>query len=129
MNNESANSNFILLLIIIAKLTSLIFLEGIPFFTGITGKKLIVIMWALVAEEFGWRGFLQEKLDRQFGHIVPSSLWHFTGNLLFNIYLINPEYNQGSIIPYLVFIAYSTIMAICISIWGNNKIQACPKTC
>lgn len=50
----------------IARLTSFIFLEDIPFSMGITEKKLILIMWALVAEEFGWRGFLQEKLDRYF---------------------------------------------------------------
>jgi membrane protease YdiL (CAAX protease family) len=159
----------------IARLTSLIFLEGIPFSTGITEKKLIVIMWALVAEELGWRGFLQEKLDKHCGdivtpllvgsiwtlwhyhffwlgsmsaplilffmgcisdsfgyywitkkskgNIVPACLWHFTGNLFFNIYIISPEYNKGSIIPYVVFIVYSIIMAISISVWGNSSIK------
>lgn len=29
----------------------------------ITGTKLLVIAWALIAEELGWRGFLQPKLD------------------------------------------------------------------
>lgn len=37
----------------IAKLNSLAFLENTPFIAGITAKKLIVIMWSLIAEEIG----------------------------------------------------------------------------
>jgi uncharacterized protein len=159
----------------IAKLNSLAFLQITPFISGITAKKLIVIMWALIAEEIGWRGFLQENLDKRWGHIVtplivgtiwalwhyhffwlgtmsaplilfllgcitdsfgyywitkksegnvvPASLWHFIGNLFFNVYLISPEYNQGSTVPYLIYIVYSTIMAIGISICGIFSIK------
>lgn len=159
-----------LTVLIITKLTLLIFVEGTPFITSITTKKLIIVMWALIAEETGWRGFLQEKLDKYCGHsitpillgclwalwhyhffligtmsapiilfalgciaesfgyywltkkskgnVIPASIWHFTGNLWFNIFLISPEYNQGSVVPYLLFILYSILMAVGITIWG-----------
>jgi membrane protease YdiL (CAAX protease family) len=164
-----------LAVLIITKLTLLIFVGSAPFITGITAKKLLIVMWALFAEEFGWRGFLQEKLDMRCGHlatpillgsiwalwhyhffwlgtmsaplilfllgciadsfgyywvtkksegnVIPASLWHFTGNLCFNLFLISPEYNQGSIVPYLLFVVYSIIMAIGISIWGIFSIK------
>jgi uncharacterized protein len=155
----------------ITKLTALIFLDHTAFAGGISVKKLIIIMWALVAEELGWRGFLQEKLDKHCGHIVtpvivgsiwalwhyhffwlgsmsaplilffigcicdsygyywvtkksngnviPASMWHFMGNLFFNIYFISPEHNHGSFVPYLIFILYSALIAAGISTWGN----------
>jgi len=154
----------------ITKLTSLLFVDGTPFIEGITAKKLIIVMWALLAEEIGWRGFLQERLDKRCGHlatpiligsiwalwhyhffwlgtmsaplilfvlgcitesfgyywvtkkskgnVIPASIWHFTGNLFFNIFLISPQYNQDSIVPYLLFVVYSTIMAVVITKWG-----------
>ncbi|MDD5950086.1 MAG: hypothetical protein PUC39_10245 [Lachnospiraceae bacterium] len=27
-------------------------------------RKIVIILWALIAEELGWRGFLQDKLER-----------------------------------------------------------------
>ncbi|MFT8314595.1 MAG: CPBP family intramembrane glutamic endopeptidase [Clostridium sp.] len=159
----------------ITKLTSLIFVDGIPFIAGITAKRLIIVMWALIAEEIGWRGFLQEKLDKRCGNlatpillgsiwalwhyhffwlgnmsaplilfllgcitdsfgyywvtkkskgnVIPASIWHFAGNLCFNLFLISPEYNQGSIVPYFLFVVYSTIMAVGISRWGFLSIK------
>ena len=159
----------------ITKLTSLIFVNVTPFITSISVNKLIVVMWALIAEEIGWRGFLQEKLDKWFGHsitpiilgciwalwhyhffllgtmsaplilfvlgciaesfgyywitikskgnIIPASIWHFTGNLWIYLFLINPEYNQGSIVPYFLFVVYSTIMAVGITIWGIRSTK------
>ena len=117
-------------------------------------KKIIVISWALLAEELGWRGYLQDKIEKKVGdkltpliigliwstwhyhfflsgtmevpivvftygciaesygyyvitklakgNIVPASLWHFSGNLFFNLYLFNPNWNNGSIIPYII---------------------------
>ena len=119
-----------------------------------TLKKMVIILWALVAEELGWRGYLQGALERRIGNslapcivgviwtlwhyhfwiihgldaplwlfaygciaesygyalitklsrenIVPASIWHFSSNLFFNMYLINPNWNGGSIIPYLI---------------------------
>ncbi|WP_026477667.1 CPBP family intramembrane glutamic endopeptidase [Alkaliphilus transvaalensis] len=158
-----------LTILTISKLTSLIFVDGNLFITGITKKKLIIIMWALIAEEIGWRGFLQEKLDKLYGffttpllvgiiwalwhyhlfwlgtmtapivlfvsgciadsfiyywvtkkskgNVIPASVLHFTQNLFISLFLINPEYNHGSTIPYLIFVAYSIIMAIGVTMW------------
>lgn len=47
-------------------------------------KKTLIILWALVAEELGWRGFLQERIENRFGtHLTPLFVgavwgaWHF----------------------------------------------------
>ncbi len=161
--------------LLITKLTSRIFVDVTPFITSISVNKIIIVMWALIAEELGWRGFLQEKLDKRFGYlitpiilgsiwalwhyhfflletmsaplvlfvlgciadsfgyywitkkskgnIIPASVWHFTGNLWFNLFLINPEYNKGSMIPYLLFVVYSAIMAVGITLWGIHSIK------
>jgi len=46
--------------------------------------KMLIIFWALIAEELGWRGFLQEKIESKIGAIltpffvgVTWGLWHF----------------------------------------------------
>lgn len=119
-------------------------------------NKIIIVCWALIAEELGWRGFLQEKLqcclgdftlplitgilwaawhyhyfisgtssapivlftlgcvadsyiyyvmtNSVNGNIIPASVYHFSGNLFFNLFLINPEHNKGSSAPYLLYI-------------------------
>lgn len=157
------------------KLTSYIFIETTPFITSISANKFMIILWAFIAEEIGWRGFLQEKIEKRFGYIttpivigciwalwhyhffllgsmsaplllfllgciadsysyywitkkakgnvIPASIWHFTGNLWFNLYMINPEHNHGSIVPYLLFVVYSSIMAGCITIYGIRSIK------
>lgn len=153
----------------ITKLSVLLFID-VSFIKIITPMQIVIILWALIAEELGWRGFLQNELNKYFGYIttpiilgiiwslwhyhfllagvfsapmilfmigciadsfayfwitkksdgniIPASIWHFTGNLFFNLFMINPEYNQGSIIPYLLFVIYSSIMAVGMSIWG-----------
>lgn len=157
----------------LTKLTSYIFTT--PLISGISSKHLIIVLWALITEELGWRGFLQEKLDRRFGYIItplilggiwslwhyhfflsgtntapfllftlgciaesysyywltrlskgnviPASIWHFTGNLWIKLYLINPEYNQGSVVPYLLFVLYTTIIAACLTSWGIQSAK------
>ena len=109
----------------------------------------MIIAWALVAEELGWRGYLQVELGRVVsrrwvpllvgviwgawhfhfflsgsmevpivpfflgaifesygyyavteqsdGNIVPASLWHFTGNLFFNLYRFDPSWHEGNL--------------------------------
>lgn len=161
------------IILILAKLSSLIFIDVTPFITGFSTKKFVIIFWALIAEELGWRGFLQEKLERRFGDMgtpivlgciwalwhsysfyvgthsgpiilfvlgclaqsyscywitkkskgncIPASLWHFTDNLWMNLLLINPEYNQGSKTPYLLYTTYAIIMAAGITIWGTRS--------
>lgn len=126
------------------------------FVFDITISKILIILWALIAEEFGWRYFLQGKLDtlldKKFvplivgiiwslwhysfiiidrfeapiflfivgtilesyihaelvregrGNIVPSSVHHTLCNLLYNFFLIYPSDNNGSKIPYLLFV-------------------------
>lgn len=163
------------IVLIFAKLTSLHFVDVTPFITGFSFKKFVIIFWALIAEELGWRGFLQEKLEKSFGcmgtpfvlgciwalwhsysffvgtqsapmilfvlgciaesysyywlsrkskgNCIPASIWHFTGNLWFNLLLINPEHNQGSMAPYLFYVIYSIILAVCITIWGIHSTK------
>ena len=154
------------------------------FITIPSSKKIIILRWALVAEELGWRGFLQSELERKWGNniapllvgliwaawhyhfilsgtmdilatatsaiaflygcitesygysvitrlskgnVVPASLWHFSGNLFFNLYLFNPEWNGGSIVPYTLanalYIAY-VVLFLCY----QKKISFHPQT-
>ena len=168
------------IVLLAAKLTYSTFTRDAVFATGISSRKLIVILWALVAEEAGWRGFLQEKLDVYFGNlfmplvlgiiwafwhyhfflsgsmsvplvlftlgcitdsyvyywitkkskgnIIPASLFHFTSNLFFNILLINPEFNHGSTLPYLLYVIYSFMMAVLVTIWGISSTKRQPFT-
>lgn len=141
--------------IVIGKCISVIILKQDSVFSTISMKKIVIIMWALIAEELGWRGFLQDRLEdncnkavwipiitgciwalwhyhfilggtmeipyavflygcvvESFGYyvitklargnIVPASIWHFSGNLFFNLCRINPEWNGGSFVPYYV---------------------------
>ena len=112
-----------------------------------TAGKMLIIAWALIAEELGWRGYLQDELDKILPHcfipfltgvlwalwhyhfvlsgsmdipivafalgcifesygyfaitkmaknnILPASIWHFTGNLMFNIYRFDPQWHNG----------------------------------
>jgi membrane protease YdiL (CAAX protease family) len=158
------------IVLMLTKLTSPLFVDVTPFISSISAKKFLIILWALIAEELGWRGFLQEKLEKRLGHMgtpivlgciwalwhsysffvgthsapiflfvlgciaesyscywitkkskgncIPASIWHFTGNLWFNLLLINPEHNQGSMAPYLLYTIFAIIMAAGISIWG-----------
>jgi membrane protease YdiL (CAAX protease family) len=174
---ENMKSSYIILalllpsiVLIFTKLTSLLFIDVTPFISGLSPKKLVIIFWALIAEELGWRGFLQEKFEKRFGYMatplvlgciwalwhsysffvgthsapiilfvlgciaesyscywitkkskgncIPASIWHFTGNLWSNLLLINPEHNQGSMAPYLLYTIYAIIMAGGITIWG-----------
>lgn len=112
-----------------------------------TAGKMLIIAWALIAEELGWRGYLQDELEKILPHcfipfltgvlwalwhyhfvlsgsmdipivafalgcifesygyfaitkmaknnILPASIWHFTGNLIFNIYRFDPQWHNG----------------------------------
>ena len=69
-----------------AKVISVIF---IPQSSGFaiqlpSAEKLLIISWALVAEELGWRGFLQERVERLIGSFftplavgLAFATWHF----------------------------------------------------
>ena len=157
----------------LAKATYCLLDDTISFAAGINLKRFFIIIWALVAEEIGWRGFLQDKLDGYFGsfftpivigilwaawhyhlfllgamsapialfslgciadsyglywitkmsrgNVIPASLWHFVGNLFMSVFLINPEYNGGSTLLYTIYVIYSLLMAVGISIWGLKQ--------
>lgn len=47
-------------------------------------KKLIIVFWALIAEELGWRGFLEERLEKVCGSFLTPLIlgviwaaWHY----------------------------------------------------
>lgn len=119
-----------------------------------SSKKLFIISFAFIAEELGWRGYLQEKIESKIGEIfvpfvvgiiwtlwhyhffllgtmeipififlygciaesygyfvitklsngnvIPASIWHFAGNLFFNLYSFNPNWNNGNPLPYII---------------------------
>lgn len=164
-----------IVLLVTAKLTWLVFDSSNPFIEGLTAKKLLIVMWALIAEEAGWRGFLQERLDKNFdclvtpiflgtiwglwhyhffwlgtmsmpvmpfllgciadsfgyywvtkkskGNVIPASLWHFTYNLFMSLLLITPEFNHGSMALYWIYVVYSSIAAVIISVWGRASMD------
>jgi len=67
-----------------ARLIIFIFENKLPFFFPLTTKELLIAGWALIAEEVGWRGFLQEKLKPRFGSLLTPlfvgsiwALWHY----------------------------------------------------
>ena len=117
-------------------------------------RKIVIILWALVAEELGWRGYLQDRLEEILPHkyiplftgviwalwhyhfllsgsmdvpivafllgcvfesygyftitklsknnIVPASIWHFTGNMMFNLYRFDPQWHNGNQLYYWI---------------------------
>lgn len=131
-----------------AKIVAVIWGDVYIFPSPITIRKMVIILWALVAEELGWRGYLQEKLEKIFpdkyialitgiiwalwhyhfilsgsmdvpvvafalgcvfesygyftitklakNNIVPASIWHFTGNMMFNLYRFDPQWHNGN---------------------------------
>ena len=148
----------------VSKLLSLPITGIAPVPALLSPKKMLIVCWALVAEELGWRGFLQDRLQPYLssrtlplflgliwaawhyhfylanelpvplflfvlgciadsylyyactkaakGNIVPVSILHFSENLFLNIWLINPQNNNGSITPYLVYVALFALAAI-----------------
>ncbi|MEA4914776.1 MAG: hypothetical protein VB061_09420 [Christensenella sp.] len=46
------------------------------------------------------------------GNIVPVSVLHFSENLFLSVWLINPQYNNGSNAPYLLSVALSALAAM-----------------
>jgi len=150
--------------------------DSTPLLVDISSKRLIIIFWSLIAEEIGWRGFLQEKVNEKFGYIVtplivgviwaswhyhffllgtmsvpillltigcitesygyywitkkvngniiPASVWHFIGNLCIALFAIDPEYNDYSVLPYSLYIIFTTIMAVIVII---NEFHAINK--
>lgn len=55
----------------------------VALFYRISGKQMVVILWALIAEELGWRGFLQDELKLKCRACTPMvvgglwAAWHY----------------------------------------------------
>lgn len=133
--------------------------------TDISISKAIVLLWSLVAEELGWRGFLQGELDKKLDkklvplfigiiwslwhyhffllgtisvpivlftigciidsviyyvltkkskqNIIPASIYHFMGNILFSILIIYPNNHNGNVLPYISYLIASFAVMIC----------------
>lgn len=148
----------------------------------ITIRKMLIILWALIAEELGWRGYLQEKLEtilpdkyiapftgiiwalwhyhfilsgsmdvpvvaftlgcifESYGYfaitklaknnIVPASIWHFTGNMMFNLYRFDPQWHNGKIIFYwitTIFYAATIFLFVAYEKKKNPQLTGCGK--
>ena len=51
--------------------------------------KFLVIFWSLIAEELGWRGFFQEKVEQKIGIIL-------------NIFSLNINDSDGKYLTYMI---------------------------
>ena len=71
---------------------------------------IVAFTYGCIAESYGY--YVITKLAK--GNIVPASIWHFSGNLFFNLYLLNPNWNGGSTMPYIIV---NIIMTIYIGIF------------
>lgn len=93
------------ILLTCAKIVSIILGDVYIFPSSITNRKILIILWALVAEELGsvfesYGYFAITKLAKS--NIVPASIWHFTGNMMFNLYRFDPQWYDGKITFYWI---------------------------
>ena len=129
----------------------------------LTVRRMVIILWALIAEELGWRGYLQDKLEVILSHkhkyvpiftgiiwalwhyhfillgsmnvpivaftlgcvfesygyftitklsknnIVPACIWHFTGNMMLNLYRFDPHWHNGNSVFYWIVTVFYAI--------------------
>lgn len=141
-------------------------------FGSISITQFIIILWALWAEEIGWRGYLEPLLKELGVHkwiapcivgmiwclwhyhfflqngieipillffisciiesyiysflmnitgnnIVSAMVYHFAWNLLIHIVALNPDHNNGSIIPYIILVILETLVLLIF--WSVRK--------
>lgn len=70
---------------LLTKIISCILLKEQFVFGSISAKQAVIIVWALIAEELGWRGYLQPLLSKQMKHSYSAplivgiiwGLWHY----------------------------------------------------
>ena len=156
-----------------AKIMAIILGDEYVFPSPIKIHKIVIILWALVAEELGWRGYLQEKFDTIFSdkyiplftgiiwtlwhyhfilsgsmeipvvaftlgcvfesygyftitklaknNIVPASIWHFTGNIMFNLYRFDPKWHNGKNIFYWIATIFYAANILLFVIYEKKK--------
>lgn len=144
-----------------AKIMAIIMRDIFVFPALLTVRRVVIIFWALIAEELGWRGYLQDKLEVIISHkcipfftgiiwalwhyhfillgslnvpivaftlgcvfesygyftitklaknnIVPASIWHFTGNMMFNLYRFDPQWHNGNTVYYWIVTVFYAV--------------------
>lgn len=103
-----------------------------------------MLLWSLIAEELGWRGFLQKELDMKYKKIIPllvgiiCSLWHYhffllgaisVSILLFIISCVLDSYilyfltkkSQQNIIPSSIYHFMGNCLLCMLLIYPNNQ--------
>ena len=140
---------------------------------NISVTKWLILLWALVAEELGWRGYLEPFLQEMkikkwvipcvvgiiWGlwhyhyfiqgridvplllfcagciiesyiysilvsntkNVLSAMIYHFSWNLMVNLFMINPSDNGGNIIPYTLVIILETVGIIIYGLYRRNK--------
>jgi membrane protease YdiL (CAAX protease family) len=138
-------------------------------------EKMIIILWAFLAEEVGWRGLLHKKLMNVLpefvvpfivgliwsvwhyhffiigsinvpiflfvtgciadsyiylfllkvsrGNIVIAMLYHMCGNMFLNIFNINPDMNEGSVVPYFISVIIAGLFGIGLLMFTKKRVN------
>lgn len=89
----------------------------VPFeMAELTSKQFIVIVWAFIAEEIGWRGFLTQKLSALSNQkLVPLlvgviwAFWHYHFFLIGTIDVIIPLFIAGCVVDSYLYAKFLTI--------------------
>lgn len=161
------------ILLTCAKIVAMFFGDTNRFISPITFRKILIISWALIAEELGWRGFLQDKLKtlisdtyipfivgiiwalwhyhfilsgsmevpilaftlgcifESYGYfavtklaknnIVPACIWHFTGNMMFNLYRFDPQWHNGELTFYWIATVFYSVNIVIFIVYGKKQ--------
>lgn len=162
-----------LITMLISKSVYCIVLEKAFSLGNISATKWLILLWALVAEELGWRGylepflqemkikkwvvpcvvgiiwslwhyhyFIQGRIDvplllfcagciiesyiysilvRTTRNVLSAMIYHFSWNLMLNLFMISPSDNGGNIIPYTLVIILETVGIIIYGLYRRNK--------
>jgi len=73
-----------------------------------------------IAESYGYY-WVTTKVK---GNIIPASVWHFTSNLFISLFAIDPVYNDGNVLPYLLFVGFTLLMAVIIIVIQKNAARS-----
>ena len=80
--------------------------NGSVFMAGLSAKRWVIVLWALIAEEFGWRGFLEPSLKA----IIKRPVWAiFITGLVWSCWHYHYFIQNGMEIPFLLFAAGAVV--------------------
>ena len=95
------------------------FVEKIDFTIGsVSAVQFVIILWALIAEEIGWRGYLLDLTDN---NLVSAMLYHFAWNLFLHVFAINPNDNGGNALPYIILVFLEILIVFGLSLIVKKK--------